>query len=342
MRRSWRRDRSRSRCWKTSSGRCSTPRNLFSTTDMLRPFAFIVAASIPALTFAQEKLTYQQHVKPIFTSACVGCHNPDKNQAGLDLSSFGGMMKGSSNGKVLEPGDPESSMLYLVVTHQEEPFMPKKANKLPDAQLEMIRKWIVAGALDSADSPIAMPARPKKEIKLATPQMQKPAGEPAMPKNLSLEPIVRAERATAPGALAASPWAPLVAVSSAHQVLLYHAQSLDLLGVLPFGEGLPKVLSFSRNGSLLLAGGGVGGQSGRVAIYDVVTGKRVADVGEEFDEVLAADLSPDQSMVALGGPGKVVKVYSVADGAVLQKKTQHTDWITAVAYSPDGVLLASG
>src|SRR5438034_7806019 len=96
---------------------------------------------------AQEKITYQQHVRPIFTTSCVSCHNPDKNKAGLDLTSYAAMMKGSSSAKVIEPGDPDSSLVYLLVTHQAEPHMPLKASKLPDAQLEIIRKWIVGGAL---------------------------------------------------------------------------------------------------------------------------------------------------------------------------------------------------
>ena len=57
-------------------------------------------------------------------------------------------------------------------------------------------------------------------------------------------------------AIASSPWAPVIALGGYRQVLLYHAQTLDPLGVLPFPEGTPYVLRFSRNGRLLLCGGG--------------------------------------------------------------------------------------
>jgi WD40 repeat protein len=40
----------------------------------------------------------------------------------------------------------------------------------------------------------------------------------------------------------------------------------------------------------------------------------------------------------LGGPGKVLRVYSTTDGALLREIKKHTDWITSVEYSPDGVL----
>ena len=112
--------------------------------------------------------------------------------------------------------------------------------------------------------------------------------------DLLLEPVVSSSRAGAVTAMAASPWAPLVAVASQKQVVLYHADTLAIEGILPFPEGFPYVIKFSRNGKLLLVGGGVGAKMGKVVLYDVITGKRLTEVGDELDAVLAADLSPDQ------------------------------------------------
>jgi hypothetical protein len=307
---------------------------------MRRCFIAILAV-LTVHAFADEKVTYQDNVRPIFAASCLSCHNPDKAKAGLDLTTYGSTMNGSSDGKVITPGSPDESMLYLCVTFQEEPHMPQKGNKLADAQLETIKKWIAGGALESGSS-VAVATKPKVEMKLTAAPTKKPQGAPPMPKEVSLDPIVRADRAAAPGAMAASPWAPLVAFSAPHQILLYDEKTFALCGVLPFQEGLAKTLRFSRNGSVLMAGGGVAGQSGHVVLYDVVSGKRIADIGEEFDEVLAADISPDQSLVALGGPAKKVKIYSTSGGKALHEMTAHTDWITAIAFSPDGVLLASG
>ena len=142
--------------------------------------------------------------------------------------------------------------------------------------------------------------------------------------------------------MASSPWAPLVAVAGHRQVLLYRTTDHHLVGVLAFPEGLIYVLKFSRNGDLLLAGGGRGGQSGIAVAWDVKKGSRVFEVGKEYDVVLAADISPDHSQVALGGPGKVVRVYNTADGSLAQEVRKHTEWITAAEFSPDGVLVATG
>jgi hypothetical protein len=114
------------------------------------------------------------------------------------------------------------------------------------------------------------------------------------------------------------------------------------LKAFPFPEGDVSALRFSRDGKLLIAGGGVGGASGKVVGFEVATGKRTFELGDELDAVLAVDVSPDNSLVALGGPGRVVKILRTANGELVATLRKHTDWIFALAFSPDGLLLASG
>jgi WD40 repeat protein len=303
-----------------------------------------LVATMTAVASAGEpaKVTYQDQVGAIFRSRCNSCHNADKQKGGLNLESYGTALQGGSSGKVIEPGDLDGSALYQYVTHQDQPYMPPNSPKLPDAELNTIKLWIEGGALEASGSVAAVKAKPKFEFKLDPSTMGKPVGPPAMPEKLMTEPFVLSTRPNAVIALAASPWAPLVAVAGHKQVLLYQPSSGHLAGVLAFPEGTVHVLKFSRNGSLLLAGGGRGGQSGLVVVWDVKTGKRVFEIGKEYDVVLAADISPDHSQVALGGPSKILRVYSTADGQKLYESKKHTDWVTAVEFSPDGVLLASG
>ncbi len=68
-------------------------------------------------------------------------------------------------------------------------------------------------------------------------------------------------------------------------------------------------MNFSRNGKLIIASGGRGGKSGNVAGWDVETGRRVLNVGEEQDSILTADISADQSLVVIGGTNKLVKFF---------------------------------
>lgn len=310
-------------------------------TPKIRYTVLFSAAGIGVVT-AQEKVTYQDHVRPILENRCLNCHNADKKKGGLDLSTFMATMAGGSGGVSIEPGDAQASKLFQVVVHSAEPFMPPKSDKIPAAEAEVIAKWIAGGVLETASS--SAKAKKKAEFAMsAGGTAGKPDGPAAMPEHLSLQPVVTPPRANAVTAMAHSPWAPLLALAAPKQVLLYHSETRELLGVLAFPEGgFPENVTFTRNGALVLASGGIGGKKGTVAVWDVKTGKRVITLGEEFDSIAAADITPDYSKIAIGSREKRVKIYDTASGALRKEIKKHTDWLTAVAFSPDGVLLATG
>ncbi len=300
--------------------------------------ALVAAASLNSFAAIPEKVTYDDHVLPILQNACNNCHNPDKKKAGLDLSSYGGSLQGSDGGKVVLPGDAAASLLLKCVKGTEEPVMPPKGERLSANDIAIIEKWIALRAPESLASKGAPVAN---NVVAAAVSLARPSGPPPMPGNLAKAPVLETPRSNALIALAASPWAPVTAVGGQKQVLLYHSDTLELLGILPFPEGLPTIVKFSRNGELVMAGGGVGAKSGKVALWKIGSGERVATVGNEVDQVLAADLSPDQTTVALGGPNRLVKFYNTKDGSLVRSNKKHTDWVTAIAYSPDGVYVAS-
>jgi len=325
-------------------------------TTARRPPGLKAVASIFFLiaTFAHaepqpEKITYTEHILPIFRESCLNCHNPEKRKAGLDLSTYQAAMAGDEGGPVVTSGDPQSSLLFTLITHADEPEMPPKSDKLPDAQIELIKKWIEQNAPENSNSktvaakPNELPALISAAANAAEKNPdEKPSGPPPMPRDPLLEPVVRTSRAGAVASIAASPRAPLLAVAGQKQVLLYQTDTFDLAGVLPFSEGFPQVVKFSRDGRLVLAGGGLAAKWGHVVLWNVETGARVAEIGNEFDSVLAADISPDQTQVALGGPSKLVKIFSTRDGSLLHSIKKHTDWVTAISFTPDGKSLVTG
>src|SRR5439155_20428776 len=171
-----------------------------------------------------KKVTYADHVLPILRDKCFGCHDPDKVKGGLNVANYTTLMQGGSSGAVIKPGDPEGSRLYQLVTHKHKPTMPPKSDMLPKENLDTIRQWIAGGALENAGSKPSMVNKPKTDITLNSIVKGKPDGPPPMPeKPLQLDPAVTTARANAITALASSPWAPLVAVGSQKQVLLYHS-----------------------------------------------------------------------------------------------------------------------
>jgi len=300
---------------------------------------------LPAIGFADAaKPTYDDDVLPIFKQHCVSCHGNDKQKSGLNVATLAALKQGGSSGDVLKAGDPDKSRVYSLTAHTEEPKMPPSGQKIPDAQIAILKLWIEQGARENAGAKAAMPAKPKVDIGLSSVTKGKPEGPPPMPQagKLKADPIVRSRRPGAVTAMAASPWAPLLAVGGQKQVLLYNSDTGDYLGSLPFEQGQINSLKFSRNSKLLLAAGGKGGASGKAVLFNIETCEKITEVGIETDALLAADISADQKMIAVGSPSKLVRIYSTADGSVLFEIKKHTDWVTAVEFSPDGVLLATG
>lgn len=323
---------------------CHLKRLIFQTVKFQSAALAVIACCVVASVAvaddkAPEKVTFDDHVKPLLVQRCSSCHNGQKREGDLDVTNYTNLMQGGGSGTVIEPQDASGSYLYQLITHEETPKMPPSGTKIPDPEIQLIAKWIDLGALENTGS-VAAKAKPKFDMSMSANPSVRPEVTP-MPLRISLEPIIKTPRPSV-HAIATSPWAPLTAIASPKQILLYNTQNLSLAGVLPFEEGVAHSLRFSRNGQLLLAGGGRGGALGKTVLFNVLTGERITTVGDELESVLASDISPDHSLVAMGGPNKLVKILSTTDGSSIAEIKKHTDWVTAIEFSPDGKYLASG
>jgi len=285
-----------------------------------------------------KPITYEDHVAGILKKHCATCHGDGKQEGGLALASYAGVMKGAGGGEIVVAGRSGGSRLIEVITAPDDgDRMPPEGDRVPADAVELIKKWIDTGLRENAGSSVA--SMRTLGFKPAAPSAGQ--GPEAVPQNL---PSIERPKTIRPFpvlAMAASPRAPVAAVASYGAIDLYG--SLDKrYGSLSFPEGEPLVLAFSRSGQRLLAAGGKPVQSGSVVLFDVATGKRLASVADEPDAIIAADISPDEKVVAIGCTSRLVKLYSTEDGSLKATIDKHTDWVTAVAFSPDGKYLATG
>lgn len=101
---------------------------------------------------------YPTEIGKIMTYKCAtsGCHNAISapGSAGLDLSSYSAMFKGSSNGSPVIPFRSDfSSLCYFINTYDEYgpknlPTMPINGTKLSKEEVKTIKDWIDLGAPD--------------------------------------------------------------------------------------------------------------------------------------------------------------------------------------------------
>ena len=88
-------------------------------------------------------------VGPMFLERCGGCHNDDKRESDLVLTTYAGVMRGGESGRVVVAGNTDLSELLrrISLPHDDEEFMPAEGKtSLTDDQVAIIRWWIGAGA----------------------------------------------------------------------------------------------------------------------------------------------------------------------------------------------------
>ncbi len=89
---------------------------------------------------------FKTKVRGTLKQHCVSCHGEDSTEGKLDLATQAGLLKGGERGPAAVIGRGDKSLLSRLITHQQEPHMPKDADKLPPAEIAAVLEWIDLGA----------------------------------------------------------------------------------------------------------------------------------------------------------------------------------------------------
>ncbi len=101
------------------------------------------------LTSVGEADPFADVVGPMLVERCAGCHNEDKQESSLILTTYAGVMRGGESGRVVVAGNTDLSELLRRVSldSSDDEFMPAEGKTpLTARQVEIIRWWIAAGA----------------------------------------------------------------------------------------------------------------------------------------------------------------------------------------------------
>jgi WD40 repeat protein len=302
----------------------------------------------------KDPIEYSKDIEPIFENKCFVCHSGSIIESKFDMSTYAGVMKGgkreAAGSKVIVPGKPAESHLFLYCSRQKKPIMPPKSEEpLSSQEVSLIELWIKEGA----KAPTM--ARIKKKIVVDLP--------PALVKPVR--------------AVAVSPNGKVVAASRGNQVHLFELKSeaadakkgtpkkddwtyskslIDPTLKTPSGKeakaahiSLVESMAFSPDGKTLATG-----SFQELTLWDAEKGtvkQRLAGTMDKpsifADRVTAIAFSADGKMFATGGGAPTedgeIKIFQT-DGAKLLTdiKNGHSDTVFAVAFSPDGKLLATG
>jgi mono/diheme cytochrome c family protein len=91
---------------------------------------------------------FTREVRPIFEQHCFKCHGPEKQKGGLRFDvKEGAFKKGESGESAIVPKHAaDSRVIKLVTSRKDDEWMPPKGDRLTSAQIELLKRWIDAGA----------------------------------------------------------------------------------------------------------------------------------------------------------------------------------------------------
>jgi WD40 repeat protein len=282
---------------------------------------------IPGLLIAVPSLgsaagpapSYARDIRPFVAKYCLECHNPTQARSNLDLETYKSMAAGGKRGVVLVPGKPDESRLLLTLEGKNKPTMPPRKSRQPSpAEVQRLRAWIAAGAKDDTGT-----------VTVRLPDIQ-----PKVPVSAPVP------------ALAYRPDGKLLATVGHREVLLLDATNGARLGKL---SGLPdrvSALTFSRDGRRLAVADGAPGERGEVRLYLASAAGSFTDAPERVvpahkDIIHALAFSPDGKLLATCSYDRLIKLWDVASGELVQTLKDHSDAVYGVAFNSDGQLLAS-
>lgn len=103
----------------------------------------ITSEEIDNLIMPASNVSYKQHVAPVFEVKCVGCHNTDRKEGNVDLSSWTNVVADPS---IVFPGSDSTSILVWTI-EKLPPYPPMPPNEwLKRNHIDGIRVWIREGA----------------------------------------------------------------------------------------------------------------------------------------------------------------------------------------------------
>jgi len=267
---------------------------------------------------AASAIDYARDIAPVFRSYCAGCHDETQREGRFSVETYASLRRGGEDhGDPIQNGKPEESFLWRSLEGRERPKMPPKDEpQVPAKDLEMLRRWIEAGA-----------PGPEKDVSILK--------ELVVPKHVAA--AVKAPYSAAAYTVDGSRLA--LGRTGGYEIwdTTHHALVREVGGL----PGKVNALHFSPDGTRIVAATGIVGLRGTAVLHDATTGARVWEFGDHADILYDAEFSPDGRLLATAGYDRMIRIWKVGDGMLLRSIDVHKGAIFDLAWHPAGAVLAS-
>ncbi len=120
----------------------------------------------PAPQKPQAGLVFDDYIQPLLQARCVSCHSAEKRKGDLVLENAQGVQQGGKHGAIILAGNLAGSELLRRITlptEHEDHMPPAGKEALRAEEIELLRRWIQAGA--AFDLKVAQLELPEKIAK---------------------------------------------------------------------------------------------------------------------------------------------------------------------------------
>lgn len=260
--------------------------------------------------------TWSKDVLPILRANCYACHQTSKTQGGYLMTSFDSLLKGGESGTAaIVPGKPdESNLVHEITPVDGKSEMPKNLAPLKPAEIEIIRKWIAAGAV--------------QDIVDTGPRFtnEKPPVYSRPPAIISMD---------------FSPDGTQLALNGFYETLVLGTQDWKLRHRL-IGQS-PRIESvrFSPDNKWLAVAAGEPGVAGELQLWNNENKQLHRSTLLGGDTLFGLSWANDSAMLALGMADNSIRAFDLEGNQKLYQRT-HEDWPRSTVFTVDGKHLISG
>ena len=289
--------------------------------------------------------TYWQDIRPVFRKHCTVCHSTRSLRkidvsGGLALDAYAIAMKGTTHA-VIQPGKSADSLLVQLITSADvKKRMPLDGDPLPKDAIDLIRRWIDAGAKEGVKEDVpesiasTTPKTPVRKRDLLLPTSAAfPGGK--LQLGLKVGPLAPV------AALAFDKDSKRLAVGSYGHVAVWDLESARPIKLLTNVLGAVNDLRFSPDGRLLAVAGGQPSAKGDLRLYRVSDWKLLATLRGHDDVIFSIAFSPDGKRLVSASFDHTLRLWDIDKQQPVRTFAHHSDFVYAVAFSPDGKQIAS-
>jgi mono/diheme cytochrome c family protein len=123
---------------------------------------------------------FENQVQPILQAHCLSCHGEQKKvKGGLRLTSRETLLKGGNSGSVVNLDQPAESLLLQAIHYRDLKMPPR--GKLPQAQLDVLTRWVKMGVPWSAAKVVARHGVPQVDDQARQFWSFRPVARPVVP-----------------------------------------------------------------------------------------------------------------------------------------------------------------